>query len=102
MREILAAAENASDVRYGTTPLSDISLRKLADHGRAVTFLMSDNVVPSNQGRRHVVRRLVRGATRQAFRVGVQDLIMPTLIGATVNVMKDGYPELAEVRKRSG
>jgi len=95
MREILAAAENASGVRYGATPLSDISLRKLADHGRAVTFLLSDHVVPSNQGRGHVVRRLIRAVTQHAFRLGVQDPIMPTLIGATVKVMKDGYPELA-------
>jgi len=95
MREILAAAENATGVRYGATPLSDISLRKLADHGRAVTFLLSDKVVPSNQGRGHVVRRLIRAATQHAFRLGVQELIMPTLVSATVDVMKDGYPELA-------
>ena len=101
MREILAAAENASGVGYGTTPLSDISLRKLADHGRAVTFLLSDKVVPSNQGRGHVVRRLIRATTQHAFRLGVQELIMPTLVSATVDVMKDGYPSWPGMRKKS-
>jgi len=96
MRAILATAENSCGVSYGATASSDVSLRILADHARAVVFLISDKVVPSNEGRGYVLRRLIRRAVRHAFLLGRTDLVMPALIDTTVEVMKDGYPELIE------
>ena len=95
IRPVLAAAEGETGVRYGDAEPTDVSLRIMADHGRTATFLIGDKVVPSNEGRGYVLRRLIRRAVRHAFLLGVDDLIMPPLIAATVDVMRQAYPELA-------
>ena len=94
IRAILAVAENRTGVRYGAGERSDISLRILADHARAVTFLINDGVVPSNQGRGYVLRRLLRRAVRHAHMLGATQPIMSSLIDATVTEMGEGYPEI--------
>ncbi len=96
IRPVLAAAEEAAGVGYGERERTDVSLRILADHAKAVTFLVSDKVVPSNEGRGYVLRRLLRRAVRHASLLGVDELIMPSLIAATVDVMATAYPELDE------
>ena len=98
VREVLVTAENATGVTYGADERSDVSLRIIADHGRAVTFLIGDRVVPSNEGRGYVLRRLIRRATRHAFLLGTDGLIMPKLVDSTVAVMGEAYPALAESR----
>jgi alanyl-tRNA synthetase len=95
IRPVLAAAEGNTGVSYGSSERSDVSLRILADHGRAVTFLIGDRIVPSNEGRGYVLRRLIRRAVRHGFLLGAEDLIMPTLVAATVDVMRTAYPDLA-------
>ncbi len=95
MRPIMATGENASGVQYGADERSDVSLRILADHGRAATFLVADKVVPSNEGRGYILRRLVRRAVRHAALLGSDDLIMPRLVRATIDVMADAYPDVA-------
>jgi len=94
IRAILAVAENRTGVTYGAGERSDISLRILADHARAVTFLINDGVVPSNQGRGYVLRRLLRRAVRHAHMLGATQPIMSSLIDATVAEMGDAYPEI--------
>jgi len=94
IRAILAVAENRTGVRYGAGERSDISLRILADHARAVTFLINDGVVPSNQGRGYVLRRLLRRAVRHAHMLGATQPIMGSLIDATVTEMGEAYPEI--------
>jgi alanyl-tRNA synthetase len=96
IRPVLASAEGATGVTFGAAERSDVSLRILADHGRSVTFLIGDKVVPSNEGRGYVLRRLLRRAVRHAYLLGSKDLIMPKLIAATVDVMRDAYPELVD------
>jgi alanyl-tRNA synthetase len=98
---VLQAAAGFSGVGYGSTPEADVSLRLLADHGRAVTFLISDGVVPSNDGRGYVLRRLLRRAVRHAWQLRPDsgpDLVFPALVEATIDVMGQAYPELPERR----
>ncbi len=98
LRSIIAAAERATGARFDSDDKTDTSLRILGDHGRAVTFLIADKVVPSNQGRGYVLRRLLRRAVRHAVLLGSTENIMPTLVNATVDEMGDGYPDLIERR----
>ncbi len=98
LRSVIAAAESATGARFETDERTDVSLRILGDHGRAVTFLIADKVVPSNQGRGYVLRRVLRRAVRHAVLLGSKENIMPVLIDATVDAMGAAYPELAERR----
>ncbi len=96
VRPVVATAERLSGASYGTTERTDISLRIMADHARAVTTLIADKVVPSNEGRGYVLRRLLRRAVRHAHLLGCSDLVMPDLIATTVDVMGEAYPALVE------
>ncbi len=98
VRPVLAAAERLTGARFGAEEHADIALRLLADHGRAMTFLISDGVVPSNEGRGYVLRRLVRRAVRHAWTLGATDLVTPVLVEATVEVMGEAYPAIVEAK----
>ncbi|MFH1330403.1 MAG: alanine--tRNA ligase, partial [Actinomycetota bacterium] len=96
VRPVLAAAERLTGARLGADEGSDVALRLLADHGRALTFLIADGVMPSNEGRGYVLRRLMRRAVRHAWALGATDLVTPGLVEATVAVMGEAYPAVAE------
>ena len=96
IRAVLAEAENATSTTYGTDDRTDTSLRIMADHGRAVTFLISDGVVPSNEGRGYILRRLLRRAVRHAHMLGAQDSVMDRLIDVTIAEMGEAYPAIVE------
>jgi len=98
LRPIVAAAESATSVRSGADPGSDVSLRIMAEHARTTVFMVSDGVVPSNEERGYVLRRIIRRAVRHAYLLGARDLVMPALVDATVQVMGDAYPELRSNR----
>ena len=91
IRDVAAAY---TGLTYGENELHDVSLRILADHARAVTFLIGDGVIPSNDGRGYVLRRLLRRAVRHAWQYGGEGLVFPDLVDATVEVMGDWYTEL--------
>jgi alanyl-tRNA synthetase len=95
-RPLIAAAEAATGTTYGGFPggADDISLRILAEHGRTMTFLVADGVVPSNVERGYVLRRIIRRAVRHAHRLGARALVTPALVEATVATMGGAYPEL--------
>ena len=97
-RPLIATAERVTGVAYGTFPGTDrdVSLRILAEHGRTMTFLVADGVVPSNEERGYVLRRIIRRAVRHAFLLGAEDLVTPALVDATVDVMGDAYPDLVK------
>ncbi len=97
-REVLRTAERFTSLEYGASERSDVSLRILADHGRTVTFLIGDGVVPSNDGRGYVLRRVLRRAVRHAWQFGGGGLVIPELVGTSIDVMGDAYPELAQRR----
>ncbi|NQV05645.1 alanine--tRNA ligase, partial [bacterium] len=99
VRPILTEAENATGVTYGTHTTADVSLRILADHGRAITFLIGDGVVPSNEGRGYVLRRLLRRTVRHAWQLGSTDRVTPRLIGASIDTMGGAYPSLVDARE---
>ncbi len=93
---VLEAGAAYSGVSYGEDPAVDVSLRILADHGRTVTMLIGDGVMPSNAGRGYVLRRVLRRAVRHAWQLGGEGLIMPRLVEAAVGVLSDGYPALED------
>jgi len=98
LRPLIDTAERLTDTRYGTDEASDVSLRILADHARAVSFLVSDGVFPSNEGRGYVLRRVIRRAVRHAYILGVDKLVTPDLVATTIELMGDAYPELVTNR----
>ncbi len=98
VRPVLAAAEGATGRTYGDDAKADIGLRILADHGRALTFMIGDGIVPSNEGRGYVLRRLLRRAVRHGWQLGSEGLITPKLVDATIEVMGDAYPSLQGAR----
>jgi alanyl-tRNA synthetase len=93
---VVAAAERATGTRYGADARSDVSLRVLADHGRAMTMLVSDGVLPSNEGRGYVLRRIIRRAVLAARRLGTDQAVTPSLADATAEVMGEAYPKLRQ------
>ncbi len=96
MRPVLEAGSSICGVAYGESPLSDVSLRILADHSRAMTLLISDGVVPSNEGRGYVLRRLIRRAVRHGWQLGYEGLLMPRLASATTKALGYAYPEIID------
>ncbi|MDQ1566487.1 MAG: alanyl-tRNA synthetase, partial [Actinomycetota bacterium] len=94
LRRILAVAEATTGREYGADPKADVSLRILADHGRAMTFLLGDGVMPTNEGRGYVLRRQIRRAVRHARLLGFEGEITGPLVDATVETMGGAYPDL--------
>ena len=93
-RPIIDAAASVVGTAYGTDERTDVSLRVLADHGRAMSMLVADGVQPANEGRGYVLRRVVRRAVMAARRLGVEKPIGPTLVQATTDVLGEAYPNL--------
>ncbi len=81
---------------YRTDALDDISIRLITDHMRSATFLVSDGVRPSNEGRGYVLRRLIRRAARHGRMLGIDGLFLAKLSETVIAESRDGYPELEE------
>jgi len=98
MRPLLEVAESLSGLTHGKEARADVSLKVIAEHGRATTFLIADGVQPSNEGRGYVLRRMLRRVVSHARRLGIEQDVMPPLIERTVELFGDAYPELVENR----
>lgn len=81
---------------YQTDPAKDVSIRLITDHIRSVTFMASDGITPSNEGRGYVFRRLLRRAARHGRTLGIDGLFLAKLAQTVIDCSKDGYPELDE------
>ena len=88
-----------SGKKYQVDALDDVSIRLITDHIRSSTFLISDGVTPSNEGRGYVLRRLIRRAAKHGRALGIDGLFMAKLSETVINECKDGYPELWEKRE---
>ncbi|MDQ3646320.1 MAG: alanine--tRNA ligase, partial [Actinomycetota bacterium] len=93
---LVERAEALTGQTYGSNDRVDMGLRILADHGRFLTFLIADGVLPSNEARGYVLRRVMRRAIRQGRSIGRTARVLPELIEGTIELMGDFYPELAE------
>jgi alanyl-tRNA synthetase len=98
---ILHAAAELAGMQYGKEEEKDISLRVIADHLRAVCFLLADGVIPGNEGRGYVLRRILRRAVRHGMRLGFEEPFVYKLVPALGEVMGNAYLELAETRQAS-
>ena len=87
-------SEELTKRKYGSDARTDMSLRVLADHGRSLTLLIADGVLPSNEERGYVLRRVMRRAVRHARLLGRDEPVLVDLIEETVALMGDAYPEL--------
>jgi len=85
--------------QYQVDAKKDVSIRKITDHIRSTTFMASDGVIPSNEGRGYVFRRLLRGAARHGRLLGIEGNFMGELAKVVINGHKDGYPELEEKKE---
>ncbi len=97
-RPILARAQDLAGVAYGDDPERDTSLRVVADHARALAFLIGDGVLPANEGRGYVLRRILRRASRHGVLLGLERPFLFQVADAVIDEMAGAYPELAERR----
>ncbi|HCZ06007.1 MAG: alanyl-tRNA synthetase [Thermotogota bacterium] len=97
-RPIITRIEELTGAGYGQSPRSDVSIRVLADHTRAMTFAIADGVYPSNEGRGYVLRRIIRRAVRHGYLLGLRNSFLHNMIDAVVEKMSPVYPELKEKR----
>ncbi len=96
---IIAKAAEIAGVAYGANDEHDTALRVIGDHSRSVAFLLADGVMPSNEGRGYVLRRLIRRALRFGKLIGLSDPFLYKTAGTVVDVMGEAYPELVASRE---
>lgn len=97
--DIFQALIKAAAKVCGSDNLDDKSLRVIADHIRSCSFLIADGVIPSNEGRGYVLRRIIRRAVRHGYKVGAQDVFFYKLVAALIEQMGEAYPELNSQRE---
>ncbi|GAB4262532.1 MAG: alanine--tRNA ligase [Deferrisomatales bacterium] len=97
-RPLIDFTADLAGVRYGEEAEADVSLRVVADHIRATAFLVADGVLPSNEGRGYVLRRIMRRAMRHGRLLGFEEPFFHKVSGVVVDLMQDSYPELADKR----
>ncbi len=93
---LIEAMARVAGTRYGAADASDVSLRVIADHIRAVTFLISDGVIPTNEGRGYVLRKIIRRAARHGRLLGVEKPFLHDLVGEVTALMGRAYPGIVD------
>ncbi|WP_306534078.1 alanine--tRNA ligase [Geobacter sp.] len=96
LQGVIRQVERLSGKRYRENEKDDVSMRVIADHARATTFLICDGVLPSNEGRGYVLRRIMRRAARHAKMLGFADPVLYRTVDAVNEMMGGSYPELLE------
>jgi alanyl-tRNA synthetase len=95
---LIHKAAALAKIEYGARPDSDVSLRVVADHARACAFLVCDGVLPSNEGRGYVLRRVLRRAARHGVLLGVEGPFLHQVVDTVIDEMGGAYPDLAKRR----
>ena len=96
IRNILDKVCAISGKEYGKEHSTDVSIRAITDHARAATFMISDGIIPSNEGRGYVLRRIIRRAVRHGKLIGINRPFFMELCDTVISENKSGYPELVE------
>ena len=96
IRKVLDSAAETAGVKYGDSEKNDVSLRVITDHIRSTVFLVSDGVLPSNEGRGYVLRRLLRRAARHGKLLGIDGTFLYKLAKVVAEESKSAYPELED------
>ncbi|HBR21092.1 MAG TPA: alanine--tRNA ligase [Nitrospiraceae bacterium] len=100
-KPMISAITSLAHTTYGKSAESDTSIRVLADHIRAISFLLSEGLMPSNEGRGYVLRRIVRRASRHAKLLGISEPVLYKLVESAAGVKGDTYPELLDEKDRA-
>jgi alanyl-tRNA synthetase len=95
-KDIIDSIEKLSGKKFRDSEEDDISIQVIADHSRAVTFLIADGVLPSNEGRGYVLRRILRRAARHGKLLGLDKPFLHEIVPVVIGDMKDAYPELLD------
>ncbi|UXF01886.1 alanyl-tRNA synthetase [Fervidobacterium riparium] len=95
-KPIIDTIQNVLNVKYKEDPKKDVSIRVIADHVRAVTFMIGDGVLPSNEGRGYVLRRVLRRALRHGALLGAKEPFLYKIVDSVVKKMGHVYPEIVE------
>ena len=98
LRDLICRLAGGIGYEEPGTEVSDVSVRICTDHARAMTFMISDGIMPSNNGRGYVLRRIIRRAVRHGRKLGISGSFLPTLAENVIDGSKAGYPELEEKR----
>ncbi|PTL36729.1 alanine--tRNA ligase [Candidatus Methylomirabilis limnetica] len=98
IRPLIATVEELSQKRYGADEKDDVSMRVIADHARAVTFALADGVLPGNEGRGYVLRRILRRALRHGRLLGLDKPFLAAATDKVIDLMTDAYPDLPASR----
>jgi hypothetical protein len=99
MRDLVRVGETLSGKAYHSAPAVDLSLRIIADHSRSVSFMIADGILPSNEGRGYVLRRLLRRAVLHGHKLGIQGPFLSNYVAKIVEFMGDVYPEIVDNRE---
>lgn len=94
MRSLIAVGEKLFGQKYGQDQKTDLSLRIIADHSRAITFMIADGILPGNEGREYVLRRLLRRCVVKAYLLGFKGTFLEKYIDEVIKLMGESYPEL--------
>ncbi len=98
LRDLVAVGESLSGKVYKTNSSTDLALRIMADHSRAITFMIADGILPSNEGRGYVLRRLLRRAVMKGHSIGVEGAFLKHYVEKIIELMGHVYPEIVDNR----
>ncbi|HIU64745.1 MAG TPA: alanine--tRNA ligase [Candidatus Avacidaminococcus intestinavium] len=93
---IIEYAAQKAQISFGKETKTDVSLKVIADHARSLTVMISDGVLPSNEGRGYVLRRILRRAVRHGKLIGIKELFLADAVDVVIKIFAETYPELAD------
>lgn len=98
LRDLISVGESLSSKTYKQDERTDLALRIMGDHSRAITFMIADGILPSNEGRGYVLRRLLRRAVMKGHSIGIEGAFLNHYVDKVIELMGDVYPEIVDNR----